>query len=91
MSFSLEQTGLWRHVERTTVSPSRLKAKEDDCGNRMEKIFAREKKIYEFQDNAHKAVAKIRKMCTDKVQTKFLSVKALREWTPKELWNYLKT
>ena len=41
-------------------------------------IFAQEEKIYEFQENARKAVAKIGKMCTDKVQMKVLSVKALR-------------
>ena len=57
----------------------------------MEKIFAREEKICEFQDNARKAVAKIGKMCTDTVQKEFLSVKASREWTPKELWSHLKT
>lgn len=31
----------------------------------MKKIYAWEEKIYEFQDNACKAVAKIVKMCTD--------------------------
>ncbi len=36
----------------------------------MEKIFAREEKICEFQDNARKAVAKIGKICTDTVQKK---------------------
>ena len=45
----------------------------------MGKIFAREEKICEFQDNAGKTVAKIWKMCTDTVKNKFFSVKALRE------------
>ena len=91
MSFALEEARLWRHVEGTAVSPPPLKAKEDDSEDRMEKIFAREEKICEFQDNARKAVAKIGKMCTDTVQKEFLSVKASREWTPKELWSHLKT
>ena len=57
----------------------------------MEKIFAQKEKIWEFRNNARKAIAKIRKMCTDTVKKKFLSVKTSREWTPKELWNHLKT
>ena len=78
MSFPLEEARLWRHVEGTAVSPPPLKAKEDDSEDRMEKIFAREEKIYEFQDIARKAVAKIGKICTDTVQKEFLSVKASR-------------
>ncbi len=91
MSFALEEARLWRHVEGTAVSPPPLKVKEDDSENRMEKIFAWEEKICKFQDNARKAVAKIGKRCTDKVQKEFLSVKASREWTPKKLWSHLKT
>ncbi len=45
----------------------------------MEKIFAREEKICEFEDNFRKAVAKIGKMCTDTVQKEFSSVKAFKE------------
>lgn len=33
----------------------------------MEKIFAREEKICELEDNTWKALAKIRKMCIDTV------------------------
>ncbi len=51
----------------------------------MKKIYAQEEKIYQFQDNGRKAVFKIGKMYTDTVQKEFLSVKASREWTPKEL------
>ncbi len=91
MSFALEEARLWRHIEETAVSPSPLKAKEDDSEDRMEKIFAREEKICEFQDNARKEVAKMGKICTHTVQKKFLSVKASREWTPKKLWSHLKT
>ncbi len=57
----------------------------------MEKIFAREEKICEFKDNSRKAEAKIGKMCSDTVKKEFFSVKASREWTPKELWSHLKT
>ncbi len=91
MSFALEEARLWRHVEGTAVSPPPLKAKEDDSEDRIEKIFAREEKICEFQDNARKAVAKIGKMCTDTVRKEFFSVKASREVTSKELWSHLKT
>ena len=91
MSFALEEARLWRHVEGTAVAPPPLVAKKDDNEDRLEKIYAREEKIVEFQDNARKAIAKIGKMCTDTVQKEFLSVKSLREWTPKELWNHLKT
>ncbi len=91
MSFALEEARLWRHVERTAVAPLPLKTKEDDSENKMEKIIAREEKICEFEDNTRKAVTKIRKMCTDKVQKESLSVKASKEWTPKDLWKNLKT
>ncbi len=56
----------------------------------MEKIFVREEKICEFEDNARKAVAKIGKMCTDTVQKEFFLVKASKEWMPKDLWKHLK-
>ena len=51
----------------------------------MKKIYAQEEKICEFQDNARKSVAKIGKVCTDKIQKEFLLVKASRKWTPKVL------
>ena len=82
---------LWRHVEGTAVSPPRLEPKKDDNEDRMEKIFTREEKICEFEDNARKAVAKIGKMCTDTVQKEFLSVKVSKEWTPQDLWKHLKS
>ena len=45
MSFALEETRLWRHVEGTAVALPLLKPKEDDSEDRMEKIFAGEEKI----------------------------------------------
>ena len=57
----------------------------------MEKISTRDEKICEFEDNARKAIAKIGKMYTETVQKEFLSVKASMDWTPKNLWDYLKT
>lgn len=76
MSFAVEKARLWRHVEGTAVPPPQLEPKKDDSEDRMEKIFAREEKICEFEDKARKAVAKIGKMCTDAVQKEFLSAKA---------------
>ena len=91
MSFALEEARLWRHVEGTAIAPPPLMPKGDDSEDRMEKIYAREEKICEFEDNARKAIAKIGKMCTETVQKEFLSVKASRYWTPKDLWDHLKT
>ncbi len=91
MSFALEEARLWRHVEGTANAPPALKAKADDTEDRMEKIYAREEKICEFEDNARKTITKIEKMCTETVQKEFLSVKASRDWTPKDLWDDLKT
>ena len=85
MSFALEETRIWRHVEGTAIAPLSLMPKGDDSKNRMERIYARNEKIYEFQDNARKAIAKIGKMCTETVQKKFLSVKISRDKTPKDL------
>ncbi len=67
MSFDLDEARLWRHVEGTAVSHPLLKANENNSEDRMKKIFAREEKICEYQDNARKGVAKIGKMCTDTV------------------------
>lgn len=73
------------------MHPPFLEAKNDDSEDQMEKIYARGDNICEFQDNACKAIAKTGKMCTiDTVRMEFLSVKASKEWTPKELWNHLK-
>ena len=91
MSFALEEARLWRHVEGTAIPPPPLMPKGDNSEDRMERIYARDEKICEFQDNARKAIAKIGKMCTETVQKEFLSVKVSREWTPKELWDHLKT
>ncbi len=60
------------------VSPPSLKANEDDSENWMEKIFAREENICEFQDNARKAVTEIGKMCTDTIQKEFSLLKPQR-------------
>lgn len=51
----------------------------------MKKIYAWEEKICEFQNNAYKAIAKIGKMYTNIVQKEFFLVKALKEWTFKDL------
>ena len=91
MSFALEEARLWRHVEGTAIPPPPLMPKGDNSEDRMERIYARDEKICEFQDNARKAIAKIGKMCTETVQKEFLSVKASREWTPKKLWDHQKT
>ena len=72
MSFALEEDSLWKYVERTTVAPLLFTARENDSEDRMEKFYAREEKIFEFQDKARKAIAKIGKMCTETVQKKFL-------------------
>ncbi len=59
--------------------------KKNDGENRMKKIFPYKEKICELQNHDRKAIAKIRKMCTDKVQKQFIYIKALKKWTPKKL------
>lgn len=89
MSFALEEARLWGHVEETVVSPPRLKPKNDDSEDRMEKIFAREEKICELQDNTRKAVAKIGEIFTNTIHKGFRLVKASKEWTFQDLWKHL--
>lgn len=79
MSFALEEARLWRHVEGTAIAPPPLMPKGDDSEDQIERIYARDEKICKFQDNARKAIAKTGKMCTETVQKKFFSVKALKE------------
>lgn len=64
ISFILEQAKLWRHVEKTAITPPPFIFKGDDNEDQMEKIYARDEKICECQNNAHKAIAKFGKMCT---------------------------
>ena len=91
MSFALEEARLWRHIEGTAIPPPPLMPKGDDSKDWIEKIYARDEKICEFQDNARKVIAKIGKMYTEIVQKEFLSIKASRKWIAKELWDHLKT
>lgn len=67
MSFALHEAKLQRHVEGTVIAPLSLMPKRDNSKDQMEKIYAREEKICKFEDNAHKAIAKIGKMCTETV------------------------
>ena len=78
-------------IEGTPVASSTQKPKAEDTEDRMKKIFAREEKICEFQDNAQKVVAKIGNMCTDTVPKEFSLVKASKKWTTEDLWKHLKT
>ncbi len=85
MSFALKKARFWRHIEGTAIALLPLMPKENDSKDQIERIYALDEKICKFQDNTRKAIAKIGKMCTKTVQKEFLSVKALRKWTSKEL------
>lgn len=91
MSFALKGVGQLKHIEKIAIAPLPLILKRDDSKDRLEKIYAWNKKICEFEDNACKTIAKIRKMYTETVQNEFLLVKTPRNWTFKELWDHLKT
>lgn len=67
MSFALEKVKLWRHIKRTAISTPTFIPKVDDSKEQMERIYAWNKKICEFQDNTCKAIAKIRKICNKTV------------------------
>lgn len=75
MSFTLEETRLWSHMEGMAIAFPPFIPKRDNSKDQIEKIYVNEEKICKFQDNTCKAIAKIRKMCTEKVQNKFLLVK----------------
>lgn len=75
MSFILEKTRFCGYVERTAVASPDLKPKKDDSKDWTEKIFARKEKIYKFEDNTWKVIAKIGKMCIDTVQKVFFLIK----------------
>lgn len=49
------------------VAPPLFKAKTNDSEDWIEKIYAQKDKIDEFEDNAYKTIAKIRKMCTNTI------------------------
>ena len=91
MSFTLKETKLWRQVEGTAIALPLLKAKKDNSEDWIKKIYIQQEKIVKFEDNAHKAIAKIGKMCTYIIQKEFFSVKTSGKWTPKYVWDHLKT
>ncbi len=90
MSFSLSETRLWRHVDETATPFPLLEAKTEGCDDQMKKIYICEEKICEFQDNSRKTIVKMRKMYTNTLQKEFLFVKASKEKTFKDIWEYLK-
>ncbi len=75
MSFALEGDRVRRYVKGMVVSPSLLKAKKDKNENRIEKMFAKEGKICEVQDNACKTVAKIKKISRIQYRKNFFVLK----------------
>lgn len=79
MSIVLEEARLWRYVKRTVIASPRFKPKEDDSEDQTEKFFAREKKMFEVEDNARIAVAKIEKIYLDIVQKELFSIKASKK------------
>lgn len=91
MRFVFEQAKLWKYVEETGVASPLFETKQDNNEDQIEKIYAREKKIIEFQDIACKAIAKMGKMYTDNIQKKFLLIKVLSKWTSKNLWDHLES
>lgn len=54
-----------------------LSCQKDDSKDQIDRTYAREEKIFEFQDNACQEIAKIGKMCIETVQKEFLSIKSL--------------
>lgn len=76
MSFALEEAKLWKHVKRMANASPTLNVKANDIKDWIEKIYAWKEKICEFEDNAHKAIAKIGKMCIETIQKEFFSIKA---------------
>ena len=57
MSFAIEEARLWRHIEGTAISHPPLGTTKYNSNDRIEKTYACDKKICEFEDNARKAVA----------------------------------
>lgn len=67
MSFVLKKARIQRHVERIAITPPCFKPEEDDSTDWIKKIFTKNKKICELEDNVQKTLAKIGKICTDTV------------------------
>ncbi|MCJ1270238.1 hypothetical protein MMC22_010134 [Lobaria immixta] len=75
----------------TASPPPALVPKENDTEERSERIYQRTLKIKDHTDDVRCTVAKIGRMCTETVQKEFLALKPLTTWTPKDLWDHLKT
>ncbi len=94
MTFSLKEAELWRYITGNQTKPQEFIKKKDNNKDRLEKINQRKLDSYKFNEKEQRVVAKIGKRCTDDVQQKFLAMKDIlknKSWTPKELWNHLKT
>ena len=94
MTFALQEAELWGYITGDRTKPRELIEKKDDNEDRLEKIDQRKLDRLEFDEKERRVVGKIGKMCTDDVQQEFLAMKDISKnesWTPKELWNHLKT
>lgn len=94
MTFALQEAELWGYITGDRIKPRELIEKKDDNEDRLEKIDQRKLDRLEFDEKERRVVGKIGKMCTDDVQQEFLAMKDVSKkesWTPKELWEHLKT
>ncbi len=64
---------------RSARRPLELKEIKNNDEDRKERIYQRWEKIRDFDLDVQKTAAKISRMCTDKVQKEFLSVKTSTE------------
>ncbi len=94
MTFALQEAELWGYIIGNRKKPRELTVKKDDDKDRLEKIDQRNLDRLEFVKKKQRVVGKIGKMCTDNVQQEFLAMKDYTKneaWTPKTLWEHLKT
>lgn len=56
---------VWNHIDETTITFPRLLSKQKKTKNLIRKIYIYNEKICEFEDNAGKVKAKIRKIYSE--------------------------
>ena len=94
MIFALQEAELWGYITRECKKPRELTTKRDDDEDRLEKINQRNLGKLEFDEKKQRVVGKIGKIRPDDVQQEFLAMKDYtknKAWTPKALWEYMKT
>lgn len=85
MTFALQDTKLWGHINGSARRTLELKENLFNDDDKKEHIYQWQEKIQDFNLNILKTAANILRMYSNIIQKEFLAVKNSTEQNPKDL------